>query len=69
VPLPAFLIDHVSDGCNMEYAEGRARCAARSAPLWRKLPAGQVKDALLGYCSELLGMPAAEMRSFFQSAP
>ncbi|PTT80848.1 hypothetical protein DBR42_18895 [Pelomonas sp. HMWF004] len=68
LPLAAFLIDHVSQGCKMEYAEGRARCAYVAGPLWLALPDGEAKQTLLNYCADLLNMQANEMRDFWLSA-
>lgn len=67
IPLSAFLIDHVSQGCQMQYAEGRARCSALAAPMWLALPEGQAKNELVCYCADLLGMSADELRAFWLS--
>lgn len=54
LPLLKFLIEHVSEGCNFEYAEGRTLCAHRSKLLWRGMPEGESKEGLLDFCAQVL---------------
>ena len=59
--LAQFLAELVEDGCELQYAEGRARCASRAKPYWLALPAGAVRDGLRDRCAEVLKFSAAEV--------
>lgn len=60
-PVQAFVIEHVSADCDMQYAEGRSLCAHRAKPLWLAMPEGPVRAALLDYCAKLLKFTEAEL--------
>jgi DNA primase len=47
LPLSRFLLDAVSEGCDLGQAEGRARMASQARPLWNLLPEGALKLQLL----------------------
>lgn len=66
--LQDFLIEHVSVGCDMQCAEGRALCAHRARPLWFALPDGPIRSALLDYCVRLLRFPADELLALWYRA-
>lgn len=54
VSLSQFLIELVQDGCELQYAEGRARCASRARPYWQMLPPGEIKKGLRDHCAQVL---------------
>jgi DNA primase len=47
VPLSRQLIEHASDGQDLDTAEGRARLVALARPLWEQLPGGALRDQIL----------------------
>jgi DNA primase len=67
VSLSDFLIELVSAGCEMHYAEGRSRCSFLARPYWQALPAGAIKHALRDYCAGILKFSAEEIEALWQS--
>jgi DNA primase len=65
--LSDFVIERVTAGCEMHYAEGRARCSFLARPYWQALPAGAVKDALRDYCAGMLNCSAVEVEALWQA--
>ena len=61
MPVQNFVIEHVSAGCDMQYAEGRSMCSHRAKPLWFAMPDGPVRASLLDYCAKLLKFPEADL--------
>jgi len=61
MPLDVFLVEHAGRGCDLGYAEGRARCASRARELWRELAQGAAREALLEHCAAMLGFGQAEL--------
>jgi len=64
-PLGKALNDAVGQGCELQWAEGRARFAARAAQAWRRLPAGQEREALLERTAYATKMSASELLDYF----
>lgn len=60
-----FLAELVEEGCELEFAEGRARCAFRARPYWLALPAGAVRDALRDRCAQVLKFEPAEVEAMW----
>ena len=60
-PLADFLIQCASAGCDLQYPEGRARCAHRARPLWHLLPDGNVRSSLANYCAGMLRFSMDEL--------
>jgi DNA primase len=48
VPLSRQLIEQAAEGQDLDTAEGRARLVAQARPMWDALPAGALRDQLLG---------------------
>lgn len=60
-PVLQFLIEHVSEGCNFEYAEGRTLCAHRAKLLWKVMPEGQARNGLVNFCADVLRQERAQV--------
>jgi DNA primase len=58
-PLSRFLVDVAREDCQLTTAEGRARLAANSKPLWHQLPDGALKFQILAEISALAQMDLA----------
>lgn len=56
-----FLIQVITSGCELRYAEGRSKCSVQGRRAWQCLPAGDVKDKVLTHCAELLELSDQEM--------
>ncbi|MDP2367664.1 DNA primase [Rhodoferax sp.] len=65
LPLNAFLLQRITDGAELRYAEGRALCVARARPLWLAMPDGQARDYLLRYCAGLLKFDIEDVRGMW----
>lgn len=63
--LAQFLTELVTDGCELQYAEGRSRCASLARPYWLALPAGAIKDGLRDHCAEILKFPPADVETLW----
>jgi DNA primase len=68
MPLVDFMIVNASEGCDMTIAEGRARCAYAAGDLWRRMPSQPRTEQLLRVCADLLRLPPAEVKSFWEAA-
>lgn len=65
VPLSRQLIEHVSEGSDLSQAEGRARMLANAKPLWSALPAGALRQQLLGELASLGGLQRDELQALW----
>lgn len=63
--LAQFLAELVEEGCELQFAEGRARCAFRARPYWLALPPGAVRDSLLDRCAQVLNFSPAEVEAMW----
>ena len=61
VPLSRQLIENAADGQDLETAEGRARLVAQAKPLWDQLPAGLLRDQLIGEIAERARLPREDL--------
>lgn len=61
VPLSRQLVEQAADGEDLETAEGRARMLAHARPLWEALPAGALRDQLLGELAERSRLPREDL--------
>lgn len=63
--LSAYLTTLVTDGCELQYAEGRSRCASQARPYWLALPDGAIKDGLRDYCAQILRFPPEDVETLW----
>ena len=61
VPLSRQLIEQAAEGQDLETAEGRARLVAQAKPMWDQLPAGSLRDQLLGEIAERARLPRDDL--------
>jgi DNA primase len=61
VPLSRFMLDAARDGCDLHTPEGRAHLASNAKPLWEMLPAGALKQQLLGEIADLVQLSNREL--------
>ena len=61
VPLSRQLVENAADGQDLETAEGRARLVAQAKPMWDLLPAGLLRDQLIGEIAELARLPRDDL--------
>jgi len=61
VPLSRFMLDAARDGCDLHTPEGRAHLASNAKPLWEMLPAGALKQQLLGEIADLVQLSSREL--------
>jgi DNA primase len=69
MPLSAFLIEAVAQGCELATAEGRSRMISNAGPLWKQLPEGALKRQLLGELSERSQLGQHELLELWGVAP
>ena len=48
--LDAFIFDSLLDGCPIQFAEGKAQFVSRAKPIYKILPEGKERAALMMYC-------------------
>ena len=58
VPLSRFLLEAAREGCDLDTAEGRARMASQSRPLWQSLPDGALRLQLIAEIAEAVQLEA-----------
>jgi len=68
VPLSQFMLDAARDGCDLHTREGRAHLASNAKPLWELLPAGALKQQLLGEIADLVQLPNRELTDVWHSS-
>ncbi|MCC6852621.1 MAG: DNA primase [Rubrivivax sp.] len=61
VPLSRQLFEQAAAGEDLDTAEGRARMLTRARPLWEALPAGALRDQLLGELAERARLPREDL--------
>ena len=61
VPLSRQLIAQACEGQDLDTAEGRARLIAQARPLWEALPAGALRDQLVGEIAEQARLPREDL--------
>ncbi len=61
VPLSRQLVENAAEGQDLETAEGRARLVAQAKPLWDLLPAGLLRDQLIGEIAERARLPRDDL--------
>jgi len=60
--------DLAQEGCNLSFAEDRARAAHFAGACWAKLPAGELADSLQRYFAALLRITRDELRAIWIKA-
>ncbi|MBB1075717.1 DNA primase [Rhodoferax sp. 4810] len=68
VPLSRFLLDAARDGCDLHTAEGRSHLSSNAKPLWELLPAGALKQQLLGEIADLVQLSGRELTDVWYPA-
>ena len=68
VPLSRQLIDHASQGADLDSAEGRSRFLAQAKPLWQALPEGALRRQLLPELARQARMESAELAALWGHA-
>jgi DNA primase len=61
VPLSRQLIEQAGAGQDLQTAEGRAHLVAQARPMWEALPAGALRDQLLGEIAEAARVPREDL--------
>jgi DNA primase len=61
VPLSRQLLDLAGEGQDLDTAEGRAHLVAQARPLWDQLPAGALRDQMLGDIAERARVPREDL--------
>jgi DNA primase len=61
VPLSRQLIEQAAEGQDLDTAEGRARLVAQARPMWDALPAGALRDQLLGDIAQRARLPREDL--------
>ncbi|HWJ96152.1 MAG TPA: DNA primase, partial [Telluria sp.] len=69
VPLSAFLIEAVAEGCDLATAEGRSHMVSNAGPLWKQLPDGALKRQLLGELADRSQLGQHELLEVWGIAP
>ena len=68
LPLSRFLLDAVSEGCDLGQAEGRARMASQARPLWNLLPDGALKRQMLGEIAGKAQLSSSDLTELWEQA-
>lgn len=68
LPLSRFLLDAISEGCDLGQAEGRARMASQARPLWNLLPDGALKRQLLAEIAGKAQLASADLTDLWEQA-
>ena len=68
LPLSRFLLDAVSEGCDLGQAEGRARMASQARPLWNLLPDGALKRQLLAEIANKAQLASTDLTELWEQA-
>jgi DNA primase len=68
LPLSRFLLDAVSEGCDLGQAEGRARMASQARPLWNLLPDGALKRQLLAEMAGKAQLSSSDLTELWEQA-
>ncbi len=66
-PLSVFLQQVGSEDCDLDSAEGRARMASQTRPLWQALPEGALRSQLLAELAARTQLQVDELRSLWQT--
>ena len=66
-PLSVFLQQVGSEDCDLDSAEGRARMASQTRPLWQALPEGALRSQLLAELAAKTQLQVDELRSLWQT--
>jgi DNA primase len=69
VPLSKQLVEAAREGCDLDSAEGRARCLAQARPLWSALPDGALRRQILGELAAMAQLSPEELRASWQTEP
>jgi DNA primase len=68
VPLSRQLIEQAAQGLALDLAEGRARFLAQARPLWQAMPAGALRDQLLGEIAQQARLAREELAASWGQA-
>jgi len=68
VPLSRQLIEQAAQGQALDLAEGRARFLAQARPLWQAMPAGALRDQLLGEIAQQARLAREELAASWGQA-
>ena len=68
VPLSRQLLEQAAADADLDTAEGRARFVAQARPLWDALPAGGLREQLLGDIAERARLPREQIASRWVAA-
>ncbi len=66
VPLSRQFIEHASEGCDLDTAEGRARLLSQARPLWFALPDGALRRQLLIELASLGRLGERDLQELWQ---
>ncbi|HEY9063389.1 MAG TPA: DNA primase [Burkholderiaceae bacterium] len=69
VPLSRQLAELVSEGNDLDTAEGRARMLATAKPLWTAMPGGALKRQMLAQFAQLALLDAGELTALWEGTP
>lgn len=65
-PLVDFVFELAEEGCDLRYAEGKARCAHRMRGFWHLTNDAELQAAMVEHCAELLDMPDADVVALWE---
>lgn len=65
-PLREMLLEQLAVGCDLRWAEGRVRFAARASDAWRALPAGDLRNWLEARVRDVMQTSAPWVREYLQ---
>ncbi|HSV46530.1 MAG TPA: DNA primase [Ramlibacter sp.] len=65
VPLSVFLVESSAEDCDLASAEGRSRMLSNARPLWSQLPAGALKQQLLGELGDRAAIGRHELQELW----
>jgi DNA primase len=66
VPLSEYLVRELSEQCDLQHADGRARFAESARPLFAKIPEGVYRELLLERLAGVVGLSPARLAELWQ---
>jgi DNA primase len=69
MPLPEYMLDHLSDGIDLQRMDGKARLAGLARPLLGKLPSGTLRDLLTQRLAEMTGVDSERLQDMLDEPP
>jgi len=67
VPLSEYLVQELSDQCDLRSADGRARFAEEARPLFARVPEGVYRELLLERLAQVVGLSPARLEALWSA--